>query len=322
MPLSARESTTLDGNTPLRKADSPKFVAGELGPSHEGGDESDCSLPDGIDLHTHFCGAQKNKDLPFGNSPNTQQSRANQPLWGFRKQRDSSARQKGTVATETTDIQVKVATFLKNLTKLQKERNTVKEREVQPISPTESETLNPNDINTTINPTKNDAQNDLEMKSAVTHDLIHQNTSEVIDSVPQPDKIDQNAAEIKPNKLVNITQRKTKYSWRDIPVPARNGQPEAGFSAEDLVLQALTGIPIRNVFQTPVPLNSAARAMRHTATYKMRQLVERMIRGRSRYERHLVEQLRHQMALELQGRAIAEEELASLTAGEEPSLPA
>ncbi|BFZ19200.1 hypothetical protein BsWGS_22239 [Bradybaena similaris] len=324
-PSSARESGTPDGNTHSRKANSPELVAGKLGFPHEGDDDSDYSLPDGVDLHSHFCGAQKNKDLPIGNSPSGQQSRVNQLLWGFRQQRESSPRLKGTAATETTDIQVKVATFLRNLTTLQKESNTVKERQVPPTSPTEAETLNPN-INTTINPTKNDAQNDRELESSVTPGLINQNTSEVTDSVPQPGRRDQNAAEIKPSKLVNTTPRKTKYSWRDIPVPARDGQPGVGFSAEDLVLQALTRIPIRNVFQTPVPLNSAARAMRHTATYKMRQLVERMIRGRSRYERHLVEQLRHQMALELQGRAIAEEELASLTAGEqpteEPSLPA
>ena len=105
------------------------------------------------------------------------------------------------------------------------------------------------------------------------------------------------------------TEQAPKYNWRLIRGREQhaNSNEEDGpgglknpttVRPEDLVLQALTGIPIRNALQTHVPLHSASRALRHTATFKMHKIVERLISERTKYQRHQVDQLKRQMSLD------------------------
>lgn len=101
---------------------------------------------------------------------------------------------------------------------------------------------------------------------------------------------------------------RTKYSWRCIK--GRTPDQRATLSSEDLVLQALTGVPISNMLNGHIPLNSASRAMRHTATFKMHKVVERLINERTKYERHQVEELKRQM----EGSA-AETDAQTITSG-------
>ncbi|XP_005101309.1 uncharacterized protein LOC101862118 isoform X2 [Aplysia californica] len=94
---------------------------------------------------------------------------------------------------------------------------------------------------------------------------------------------------------------KNKYGWQYIRGRPADGQLRGTYKSEDLVLQSLTGVPIRNALGTHVPLNSASRAMRHTATFKMHKIVERLIQERTKYERHQVEELKRQMATDEPG---------------------
>ena len=103
-------------------------------------------------------------------------------------------------------------------------------------------------------------------------------------------------------------QQAPKYNWRLIRGREQHkpddiegvggGTSATNVRPEDLVLQALTGIPIRNALQTHVPLHSASRALRHTATFKMHKVVERLISERTKYQRHQVDQLKRQMSLD------------------------
>lgn len=105
---------------------------------------------------------------------------------------------------------------------------------------------------------------------------------------------------IKVEDLATDSPRQTKYSWRCIRGRPPNGDLRGSYSPEDMVLQALTGVPISNMLSGHVPLHSASRAMRHTATFKMHKIVEKLINERTKYERHQVEELKRQMETEEQ----------------------
>ncbi|KAH9504964.1 hypothetical protein Btru_061175 [Bulinus truncatus] len=93
------------------------------------------------------------------------------------------------------------------------------------------------------------------------------------------------------------TPRTPKYSWKYIRGRFQ-GRGKGEQSTEELVLQALTGVPISNSMYSHVPLRTASRALRHTATFKMHKVVEKLIQERTRYERLQVEELKKQLVAE------------------------
>ncbi|KAK0062574.1 hypothetical protein Bpfe_007779 [Biomphalaria pfeifferi] len=100
-----------------------------------------------------------------------------------------------------------------------------------------------------------------------------------------------------------------RYSWQFIRGHLRERE-KSDQNTEELVLQALTGIPISNSMHTHVPLHTASRALRHTSTFKMHKIVEKLIQERTRYERLQVEELKKQMVAEeaqpAEGETVAE----------------
>ena len=87
-----------------------------------------------------------------------------------------------------------------------------------------------------------------------------------------------------------------KDAWKYIRGRSVDGSLRGTYTAEDLVLQTLTGVPLgRSLTAAGVPLHSAGRAMRHTATFKMRKVVERLISDRTKYQQHEVEELKRKM---------------------------
>ncbi|XP_059169742.1 uncharacterized protein LOC131951370 isoform X2 [Physella acuta] len=138
------------------------------------------------------------------------------------------------------------------------------------------------------------------------------------DQIPPPsDPIQNSTAETTGNNLTdtadtenvakteNIKPAKPKYSWKCIR-GRRDGSHLGGQSPEAMVLQALTGVPISNNIHTHVPLRSASRALRHTATFKMHQIVEKLIHERTKYERHQAEEIKKQLVEEEEAKHTAD----------------
>jgi hypothetical protein len=59
--------------------------------------------------------------------------------------------------------------------------------------------------------------------------------------------------------------------WKYIKGRTQDGSLRGTYTAEDLVLQLLTGVPLDKSL-AGIPLHSAGRAMRHTPTFKMRKV--------------------------------------------------
>ncbi|XP_076448869.1 uncharacterized protein LOC143285457 isoform X2 [Babylonia areolata] len=86
-----------------------------------------------------------------------------------------------------------------------------------------------------------------------------------------------------------------KDAWKYIKGRDLDGSLRGSYKAEDLVLQTLTGVPLTRSLTAGVPLHAASRAMRHTATFKMRKVVERLINDRTKYQQHEVEEIKRKM---------------------------
>ncbi|XP_046359893.2 uncharacterized protein LOC124137574 isoform X2 [Haliotis rufescens] len=90
-------------------------------------------------------------------------------------------------------------------------------------------------------------------------------------------------------------KRSTKDAWKYIRGHMDDGMLQGTYTAADLVLQQLTGVLVGHSKKPTVPLNCASRAMRHTATFKMRKVVEGLIESRTKYEQHEVDELKKKM---------------------------
>ena len=89
-------------------------------------------------------------------------------------------------------------------------------------------------------------------------------------------------------------ENKTKNLWELIRTEVKNGGISSNkrkYTANDLLLQQLTGILVHADSKTQIPLHAASRALRHTPTFKMQRVVEELMRARTRYEQQEVERL-------------------------------
>lgn len=97
---------------------------------------------------------------------------------------------------------------------------------------------------------------------------------------------DQNQEEEKPAKKM----------WEFIRAEIGNGNVKRKYSANALLLQQLTGILIESDKKHVIPTHAASRALRHTPTFKMRRVVEEMMRQRTRFEQQEIEKLQKKEA--------------------------
>lgn len=84
---------------------------------------------------------------------------------------------------------------------------------------------------------------------------------------------------------------KSKKLWELIRTNVQSGNIKRKYTANDLLLQQLTGILVQADKKPKVPIHAASRALRHTPTFKMRRVVEELMRQRTRYEQQEVEKL-------------------------------
>ncbi|XP_041375317.1 uncharacterized protein LOC121388145 isoform X2 [Gigantopelta aegis] len=97
-----------------------------------------------------------------------------------------------------------------------------------------------------------------------------------------------------------------KEAWKLIRGHTQDSSLRGAHTPADLVLQQLTGILLVGGKKGHIPLHSASRALRHTATFKMRKVVEQLIEGRTRFQQHEVNELKKQMEGEENTQAASE----------------
>ncbi|XP_045192496.1 uncharacterized protein LOC123548917 isoform X2 [Mercenaria mercenaria] len=114
----------------------------------------------------------------------------------------------------------------------------------------------------------------------------------------KPVKVEKTVAELEADKPKTETEEKTqnpKDYWKFIKTNVQNGNiQKKKYTANDLLLQQLTGILVHADKKTNIPIHSASRALRHTPTFKMRRVVEELMRQRTRYEQQEIEKLQQQ----------------------------
>ena len=99
----------------------------------------------------------------------------------------------------------------------------------------------------------------------------------------------------KPEEEEEETPKNPKDYWKLIKANIQNGNvKKRKYTANDLLLQQLTGILVHADEKTNIPINAASRALRHTPTFKMRRVVEELMRQRTRYEQQEIEKLQQQ----------------------------
>ena len=95
----------------------------------------------------------------------------------------------------------------------------------------------------------------------------------------------------KPKENENDNNKKNKKLWELIKTSVQTGNIHRKYTANDLLLQQLTGILVQADKKPKVPIHAASRALRHTPTFKMRRIVEELTKQRTRYEQQEVEKL-------------------------------
>ena len=109
------------------------------------------------------------------------------------------------------------------------------------------------------------------------------------------DKLERELSELS-EKEQKEEDQPAKKMWEFIKTEINNGNVKRKYSANALLLQQLTGILIEGKKRHVIPTNAASRALRHTPTFKMRRVVEEMMRQRTRFEQQEVEKLQKKEA--------------------------
>ncbi|XP_021372275.1 uncharacterized protein LOC110462583 isoform X2 [Mizuhopecten yessoensis] len=96
-------------------------------------------------------------------------------------------------------------------------------------------------------------------------------------------------------KPVNKEGKEKKNLWDFIKTSMDEGKIKRAVTPSELILSQMTKLDLSNRRQSHVPLNSASRAMRHTPTFKMRRIVEGLMKNRTKFEQQEVENLKKQL---------------------------
>ncbi|XP_052229268.1 uncharacterized protein LOC127843619 isoform X2 [Dreissena polymorpha] len=95
----------------------------------------------------------------------------------------------------------------------------------------------------------------------------------------------------KPKSADVTEENRQKKLWELIRTSVQNGNIKHKYTANDLLLQQLTGILVQADKKLLIPLHSASRALRHTPTFKMKRMVEQLMAERTSYQQQEIEKL-------------------------------
>lgn len=98
-----------------------------------------------------------------------------------------------------------------------------------------------------------------------------------------------------PYTMTVKSEPKKRDLWKYIKTSVQRGEIQRCQTPSKLIIEQMTHLDLKNSDQKHIPLKSANRALRHTPTFKMRQLVERMQRERTKYEQFEIDQMKNQL---------------------------
>ena len=252
--------------------------AGSHGADSSDDDDSDSLFPERIDLRAILFGKSEDNrpdhdTLSVKSHPMSTASRTQIPM--IRRQGGNFPQQQTqeNLRKEAKQIQEKVVTFLNRL----ESDPLIRGKNREEFSDDEDLIEDPNSTIGYVMPkSKLKPKPGAEGEKAKEED---ENEKEEKLEEPEPEK-----------KKIN-----PKEAWKLIRGHTKDGGLRGGYTPADLVLEQLTGILLVGGKKGHIPLNSASRALRHTATFKMRKVVEQLIEGRTRFQQHEVDELKKQL---------------------------
>jgi hypothetical protein len=105
------------------------------------------------------------------------------------------------------------------------------------------------------------------------------------------------------NKSGQEDKSQKKNLWKFIKTNITNGKVKRCSTPSKIILQQMTHLDLSKNNVSRVPLHSAGRALRHTPTFKMRKVVEKLMKSRTKFQQQEVDLLRQQLE---QGENISE----------------
>ncbi|XP_071173409.1 uncharacterized protein [Mytilus edulis] len=94
---------------------------------------------------------------------------------------------------------------------------------------------------------------------------------------------------------VKTEPKKPADLWKYIKTSVQRGEIQRCQTPSKLIIEQMTHLDLTNSDKKHIPLKSANRALRHTPTFKMRQLVQQMQRDRTKYEQFEIDQKKTKM---------------------------
>lgn len=91
--------------------------------------------------------------------------------------------------------------------------------------------------------------------------------------------------------------QKKKNLWKFIKSNVQTGNIKRCSTPSKIILQQMTHLDLSHNEVSKVPLHSAGRALRHTPTFKMRKVVEKLMKSRTKFQQQEVDFLRQQLEL-------------------------
>ncbi|KAK3086835.1 hypothetical protein FSP39_024246 [Pinctada imbricata] len=86
-----------------------------------------------------------------------------------------------------------------------------------------------------------------------------------------------------------------KDLWKFIRTNVENGEVKRCSTPSQIILQQMTRLDLSENDRTKIPLHSAGRALRHTPTFKMRKVVEKLMKSRTKFQQQEVDILRQKL---------------------------
>ncbi|XP_022343039.2 uncharacterized protein LOC111136463 isoform X4 [Crassostrea virginica] len=99
------------------------------------------------------------------------------------------------------------------------------------------------------------------------------------------------------SKSVQEQTTKKKNLWKFIKSNVQNGKVKRCSTPSKIILQQMTHLDLSHNEISRVPLHSAGRALRHTPTFKMRKVVEKLMKSRTKFQQQEVDLLRQQLEM-------------------------
>ncbi|CAG5126277.1 unnamed protein product [Candidula unifasciata] len=262
-------------------------ISDDLNDSFNCSEDEPPHLPEHIDLKAHFFGGRQSTSVKLQTLSSSSNTITSQQLLRPKKLKTTPHRLlTDRLQNEVCHINTKVLEFLRSFPTSKYNQGVSKRNDLNNYL--KYQIIKDNNATTPKESEKVIAGLDAPIVAAEPHCEVH---------LPATDR--QSDKPFQPNRHntsgLGETSTRSQYSWKLIKGTSTKDRQTRTQTVNDLVLQALTGMPICNILGSHVPLRAASRAMRHTATFKMHTILENLVNERTRYQKYEIGELRRAM---------------------------